>query len=212
MLQTADFISAAQKSGQMLPLGLFALESAGAALANWQKQLGDASGFVLVDLFSSEILRQDLVNDVKAIVTKYRLKPYSLRVGFAESLIMRNPEQSSHVIQKVKEIGIGLSVSDFGAGVSSLSHVTRFPFDTIQISKAFVARKDGNKSPNLLRSIVGMAQDLNMSAIADGVETENDALDLHQLGCELAQGPLYGPYVPEKQAIVILQKGILPQQ
>ena len=212
LLQPAEFFAAAEKTDQMLRLGLYALECAGAALADWQKQLGGAPGFIRVNLFSPQLLRQDLVNDLKTIFSKYRLQPGLLRIELAEALIMQNPEQSSHVVQKVKDLGIGLSLGDFGIGVSSLSHVTRFPFDTIKINGTFVSNKGGNGHPSLLRSIVGMAQDLNMIATADGVETENDALDLQQLGCQFAQGPLYGDTVTEKQALAVLQKGLLPQR
>ena len=208
LLHPADFFAVAEKTDQMLPLGLFALERAAAALASWQKKLGQAPGFVSVNIFSSKLLRQDLVNDLRSIVSKHRVQPNMLRIELAESLIMQNPEQSSHVVQKIKDLGIGLSLDDFGIGVSSLSHVTRFPFDTIKIDGSFVSNKGRKGRPTILRSIVGMAHDLGMNAIAEGVETENDALDLQQLGCEFAQGSLYGEAVPENQALSALQKDL----
>lgn len=208
LLHPADFFPVAEKTNQMLPLGLFALERAAEVLAGWQKKLGDASGFVSVNIFSPKLLRQDLVNDLRGIVSKHKLQPNTLRLELAESLVMQNPEQSTHIVQNVKDLGIGLSLDDFGVGISSLSHVTGFPFDAIKIDALFVANQGGSGRPNILRSIVGMAHDLGMNAVAEGVETENDALDLQQLGCEFAQGPLYGGAVPEAQALSALQKNL----
>jgi len=200
LIHPSEFIPLAEKTDLILPLGLYAMERSAAALAAWQKKLGDAPLFVSVNVSSKQLLRQDLVNDVKTILAKHKLLPNTLKLELTESL------QSSQVLQRVKNLGVSLSLDDFGTGYSSLSHVMRFPFDTIKIDKSFVSNKGGNGRPTILRSIIGMAHDLGMDVVAEGAETENDALDLHQLGCEFAQGFLYGEAVPENQASQVLQR------
>ena len=97
-------------------------------------------------------------------------------------------------------------MDDFGTGYSSLSHLMRFPFDTIKIDRSFVADSGGSGRPVILRSIVGMAHDLGMEVVAEGAEDETDALELHQLGCEYAQGFLYGEPMPADLALEALSQ------
>src|SRR5690606_7109484 len=93
---------------------------------------------------------------------------------------------------KLKQLGIGLSLDDFGTGYSSLSYLTRFPFDTIKIDKSFLD-DPSSKGMVLVKSMVGMAHDLGLSVVAEGVSDETDALNLRQMGCEYAQSFMFGP-------------------
>lgn len=206
IIPPSTFIPVAEKSGLILPLGLFALQKGAAELAGWQKKLGDVSIFMSVNVSSRQLLRHDLINDVRSVLAENSILPGTLKLELTESLIMENPEHSSKVLQKVKDLGAGLSLDDFGTGYSSLSHVMRFPFDTIKIDRTFVSESDGKGRPPILRSIVAMAHDLDMEVVAEGAETENDALALHQLGCEYAQGFLFGEPMSAEQAFKALQQ------
>ena len=105
---------------------------------------------------------------------------------------MENPEYAAQMLQRIHEIGAGLSLDDFGAGYSSFQHLERYPFDTLRIDASLVRQNKLGARPVVLRSVIAMAHDLGMDVVAKGVETESDAVELSQLGCELAQGPAFG--------------------
>ncbi len=187
-----EFIPIAEKTGLIIPLGLHVLERAAATLANWQQKLGDVPIFISINISSLQLLRHDLINDVKNVISKSQLMPGTLKLELTESMVMENPEQMTLVLRRLKAVGAGLSLDDFGTGYSSLSYLMRFPFDTIKIDKSFVQPSSHAGRPVILRSIVGMAHDLGMEVVAEGAETEADLLDLYQLGCEYAQGYIFG--------------------
>lgn len=202
----SEFIPLAEKTGLIIPLGLFALEEAASQLSNWQNEFGGVPITMSVNISSRQLLRHDLVNDVKSVLGRASILPNTLKLELTESLIMDNPEHSSQVLGKVKKLDVGLSLDDFGTGYSSLSYLMKFPFDTLKIDRSFVANPDGKGRPIILRSIVSMAHDLGMNVVAEGAEDENDALELMQLGCEYAQGFLFGEPMTPAQALKALQQ------
>lgn len=187
----ADFIPIAESSGLIVQLGLFAMHQAADDLNEWQRQLGDLPLFMSVNLSSRQLIRRDLVGDVRSVIARSGIKPRCFRLELTESLVMDNPEQSAHVLGKLKQLGIGLSLDDFGTGYSSLSYLTRFPFDTIKIDKSFM-EDESSKSSVLLRSIVTMAHELGLSVVAEGVSDEHDVEQLRLVGCEYAQSFHFG--------------------
>ena len=200
----ADFIPVAENCGLIVPLGLFAMQQAADDLAMWQKQIGEVPLSVSVNLSSRQLIRRDLVSDVRSVVARANIKPRCFRLELTESLVMDNPEQSAHILAKLKQIGIGLSLDDFGTGYSSLAYLTRFPFDTIKIDKSFIDDTSPKRSV-LLRSMVGMAHELGLAVVAEGVADENDALELRQMGCEYVQSFMFGPPIQADAALKLLK-------
>jgi diguanylate cyclase (GGDEF)-like protein len=187
-----EFIPLAERTGLIVPLGLYALETAARELARWQSEIR-SDLFMSVNISSRQILRQDIINDVAAVMKRHAIAPGTLKLELTESLVMSNPEFARDVLLKLKQLGAGLSMDDFGTGYSSLAYLTRFPFDTIKIDKAFLRGSgDVSSAPVILRSIVTMAHDLDMAVVAEGAEYESDLLELTQLQCEYAQGFLFG--------------------
>ena len=171
-----------------------------------QAQIGNDDGLsVSVNLSSRQLIRRDLVSDVRSVLARSSLKPRCLRLELTESLVMDNPEQSAHVLTKLKQLGIGLSLDDFGTGYSSLAYLTRFPFDTIKIDKSFLDDSSPKKNV-LLRSMVNMAHDLGLSVVAEGVPDENEALLLRQMGCEYVQSFAFGAPMPADAALRLLKE------
>ena len=200
----ADFIPVAENCGLIVQLGLFAMQQAADDLAAWQKQVGEVPLSVSVNLSSRQLIRRDLVSDVRSVVARANIKPRCFRLELTESLVMDNPEQSAHILAKLKQIGIGLSLDDFGTGYSSLAYLTRFPFDTIKIDKSFIDDTSPKRSV-LLRSMVGMAHELGLAVVAEGVADENDALELRQMGCEYVQSFMFGPPIQADAALKLLK-------
>ena len=191
MIQPADFIPIAESSGLIVQLGHFAMQQAAEDLYNWQKQLGDIPLFVSVNVSSRQLIRRDLVGDVRSAIARSGIKPRCFRLELTESLIMDNPEQSAHVLSKLRQLGIGLSLDDFGTGYSSLAYLTRFPFDTIKIDKSFLD-DNSSKGSVLLKSMISMAHQLGLSVVAEGVSGDTEVEELRRIGCEYAQSFHFG--------------------
>ncbi|TIO87001.1 MAG: bifunctional diguanylate cyclase/phosphodiesterase, partial [Mesorhizobium sp.] len=205
MIPPGDFIPVAENCGLIVQLGLFAMQQAAEDLAAWQKQIGDAPLSVSVNLSSRQLIRRDLVSDVRSVIARANLKPRCFRLELTESLVMDNPEQTAHVLTKLKQLGIGLSLDDFGTGYSSLSYLTRFPFDTIKIDKSFVDDATPKRAV-LLKSMVNMAHELGLSVVAEGISDESDALELRQMGCEYVQSFMFGAPMPGELVLKTLRE------
>ncbi|HET7413830.1 MAG TPA: EAL domain-containing protein, partial [Pararhizobium sp.] len=201
----SEFIPVAENSDLIGQLGLFALKTAAADLGEWQDAIGKVPVFMSVNLSSAQLLKNDLDNDIRGVLSDAHCDAHCFRLELTESVVMQNPEQSAIILKRVKDLGVGLALDDFGTGHSSLSYLTRFPFDTLKIDQALV-RDASDKGPALLKSIVTMARDLGMEIVAEGVETEKGAAELAEMGCAYAQSYLFGPPVSAEATLRLLQE------
>ncbi|UWF66995.1 MULTISPECIES: phosphodiesterase PdeA [unclassified Brucella] len=204
-ISPSEFIPIAENSGLIVQLGLFAMQRAAEDLFAWQEQFPKLDLFVSVNLSSTQLIRQDLINDVRSVLSRIHLNAGSLKLELTESVLMENPEQSAYVLARLKAMGIGLSLDDFGTGYSSLAYLTRFPFDIIKIDRSFV-KGDQPQKTTLLRSIVSMAHDLGLAVVTEGVESESDALQLRQMGCEYVQSFMFGQPTSHDEATRMIRE------
>ena len=193
LLGEDEFSSAAESTGAIVDIGAYALEATARELAAWQKALEvDPPIFATVAASSRQMLSHDLLSDVRAALGRHYVQRGSLKLAAAESLVMENPEYAAALLQRVREIGAALMLDRFGAGYTSLGHLPQYRFDAMRIDASLVRPNSfGARSP-ILRSIVAMAQEIGMDVISEGAETESDAVELAQLGCQFAQGAAFG--------------------
>ena len=201
----SEFIPIAEASDIIGPLGMFAMEQATNDLMAWQRQTGDLPLFVSINLSSVQLLNNELYDDIRALLAKTHCEPNRIKLELTESQVMENPEQARLVLGKLREAGIGLALDDFGTGYSSLSYLTRFPFDTIKLDKAMV-RDESDKKAVLLRSVISMARELNMRVVAEGIESEEDALELAKMGCAYGQSFIFGPPMGSDSVLRLLKE------
>jgi diguanylate cyclase (GGDEF)-like protein/PAS domain S-box-containing protein len=194
LLSPGEFIALAEETGLIVPLGRYAVEKATSELKRWQSYFPLREPlFCSVNVSARQLFRHEFFDDVASILREEKPARLSLKLELTESVIMQNPDSTARALAKLKEVGAGLSLDDFGTGFSSLAYLQRFPFDTVKIDRSFVADMTKNEeTPVVLRSIIRLAHDLDMSVVAEGVETQAEASRLKQLRCEFAQGFLFG--------------------
>ena len=200
-LSPTDFLPIAEETGFIVDINMFAMERTARELAVWQQALDvDPPIFANLNVSSRQLLRHDLLQDVKAVLTRSGVLRATLRLELSETLVMENPEYTAQVLNRLRELGAGLCLDDFGTGYSSLAFLQRFPFDVIRLDKSFVAPNKSGARPPILPSIITLAHDLGMQVMAEGTDTETDAVELANLGCEYAQGFVFGQPLTSAEA------------
>jgi EAL domain-containing protein (putative c-di-GMP-specific phosphodiesterase class I) len=200
-----EFITMAEEIGLIVDLGTFVLDRTARQLSVWQRAMRARDPiFASVNVSSRQLLRHDLIHDIRTVLSRSPAARGTLKLELTESLVMENPEHAAQMLTRIRELGAGLSLDDFGTGHSSLSYLQRFPFDTIKIDQSFVRTTSRGTRPVILKSIIALAHDLGMDVVAEGAETDSDAVELAQLGCEYAQGFAFGEPMDADAAMRLL--------
>ena len=207
VIQPDEFVAHAERSDLIVNLGREALRQASKDLARWQQLFPSRPPlYVSVNVTWRQIADDGFARELGLILMRAGLPKDSLRLEVTESAVMAGAESAEAGLHALKAMGASLAIDDFGTGHSSLSQLARLPFDTIKIDKSFVrsVRYDG-AGPKVLASILSLAHDLKLSAIAEGVETEEDVALLKSLGCEQGQGFLFGAPMPAAEILSFIE-------
>jgi diguanylate cyclase (GGDEF)-like protein len=190
MISPAEFIPIAEDTGIIVELGLWALGEACRQATSWRKHRPELSDIIMAVNVSGRQLRDDgFVEDVRAALDEAALPLDRLCIEVTESVLMEDDEQAAGVMRRLRAMGVGLAVDDFGTGYSSLAALNRFPTDTLKIDRSFVARlPDDEDAATIVRAIVRLGHNLNLTVVAEGVETQQQLVMLHDYECDLAQG------------------------
>jgi diguanylate cyclase (GGDEF)-like protein len=192
MLFPQEFIPVAEDSGLIVPIGQWVLYEAGRQMCQWQKKFLQEPPLVInINISGKQFIQADFTDQVEQMLLTTGLDARSLRLEITESVLMDNPALANARLEKLRDLGIQLQIDDFGTGLSSLGYLQNFPIRTIKIDKSFVREmSESGGDFGLIKTILSMAHDLGMDAIAEGVETEEQLSELRQLQCEYVQGYL----------------------
>ncbi|HWG35163.1 MAG TPA: EAL domain-containing protein [Gemmatimonadaceae bacterium] len=192
-LQPADFITVAEETGLIVPLGRWVLHEACTQAFAWWHGLPDEHRMsIAVNVSGKQIQDATFVSDVAAALADSGLPPARLVLEITETVIMHRTEMMVQRLQELKELGVHLAIDDFGTGYSSLSYLQQFPIDIIKIDKAFIEGMERDAAgAALTRTIIGLGGTLGLSTIAEGIEHASQRVTLEDLGCVMGQGFLF---------------------
>jgi diguanylate cyclase (GGDEF)-like protein len=198
----AKFIPIAEESGLIVPLGAYILERACTQALEWQA-VASHPVQVAVNVSSVQFNRDNFVEEVSDTLTRTGLRPELLQLELTETVMMGPVERSTQKLKRLRELGISLAIDDFGTGYSCLSYLPSLPFDMLKIDRSFV--KDLDSKPEtiaLIRSLVGLAHNIGMQVIVEGVESRQQVKVIRELAVNQMQGFLLGRPSPEPLAVL----------
>ena len=212
LVSPARFIPVAEETGLIKPIGSWVLAHACGQLSRWRERMRDTGHLVVnVNLSARQFEGEGIVDEVRDVLERTGLEAGQLKLEVTETVLMERPDLAARTLTRLKELGVGLALDDFGTGYSSLSYLNRFPFDTLKIDRAFVSGPDGmersRKTFELVRAIIHLAAALGMDVVAEGIETERQAVALAKLDCTFAQGYHLGRPLPPRKARAVIEDG-----
>jgi len=200
LIAPLKFIPLAEETDLIQPIGQWVLETACAQLEAWQKNLHTRDLVLSVNVSSRQFRNPEFVSHVRMVLKRYAIDPSKLKLELTESLLLENIEDTIATMETLSGSGIQFALDDFGTGYSSLQYLKKLPLHQLKIDRSFVSDVAVNSSDQaIIRTIVAMAQSLNLEVIAEGVEAEEQLQFLTRVGCTQYQGYLFGKPVPVEE-------------
>lgn len=200
LLAPGAFIEIAESTGLVVGIGEIVLAQACAEAAQWPG--GDDGPRIAVNLAASQLQRDETIDTVRAVLEHTGLAPHRLCLEITESAVMADMARSERNLGRLKDLGVRLALDDFGTGFSSLAYLKRFPVDVLKIDREFVAELAADTdNVSFIRSIISLASALNLGVVAEGVETQEGADALFELGCLQAQGFFFARPEPAEKLL-----------
>ena len=211
LISPAKFIPVAEQTNLILPLGTWILQSACQQIRLWQDRLDDRySNFtVSVNISGKQFEQEDFIEQLDRIIADTGITVEHLKLEITETLLMNYSEIADDVFRQLKARRIQIAIDDFGTGYSSLSYLDRFPVDTLKIDRSFVSRlNEKNQASTIVKATLDLAHNLGFDVVAEGVETQQQAEQLNNWGCEFAQGYYYAKPLDRNSAWKFLQANL----
>jgi diguanylate cyclase (GGDEF)-like protein/PAS domain S-box-containing protein len=209
ILAPKEFISVAEETGMIVPIGQLVLRQACCQMREWQRQSPlKASLTISVNLSAKQFTQPDLIAQISQILQETGLDGSSLRLEITESVIMENDEATINILSQLRDLSIQLYIDDFGAGYSSLSYLHYFPINALKVDRSFISRMGmSHENLEIVRTIIILAHNLGMDVIAEGVEIREQLEHLRGLKCEYGQGYFFSkPINSEAAGMLIAEK------
>ena len=203
-----EFVPALESTGLIRDVGGHIIER---AVADWKKWRADGlqAPRVAVNVAAEQLRNENFVNELKAVLVTLDGGVGALGIEVTESVLIGNMEQAIEVLTQVRSLGIPVAIDDFGTGYSSLAYIVTLPIDEVKIDRAFIKKITADAAyRDIVSTCISLAHNLDLKVIAEGVETQAQALLLKALGCDLAQGFLYSPPVPAEQLADMLRSRV----
>ena len=209
LIQPDEFIEVIESIGLMLPVGEWVLREACQQMQRWQ-QLGLSLQRVAVNLSMRQFLQPDLLAVIDQVLADSQLEADCLELEITESVAMSNARQTIETLTALKQRGVYVSIDDFGTGYSSLSYLKRFPIDAVKIDRSFIQELvPDSDDAAIVMATIRLAHAMNLSVIAEGVETEQQRAFLLKYGCDVLQGFLYSKPIPANEYAALMRMGRL---
>lgn len=211
LVSPSEFIPVAERTGLIVALGEWVLSEAVACLSKWQLQFPDYLPLNMsVNLSGIQLFAPNLLPLLDSLLRVHNLKGEFLKLEITESVLMENAEVAAGVLELLKARQIKVCLDDFGTGYSNLSYLQWLPIDTLKIDRSFVCcLEQGGKNLALLEAILNLASSLQLEAIAEGVETQEQLIILRSLGCNSYQGYFFSRPLEEEGAVALLSAATL---
>ncbi len=202
-----SFIALAEETGLIQPIGQWVLETACAQLKTWQAQAESRDLVLAVNVSARQFGAPGFVKQVESLLLSSGIVSSRLKLEITESMLLDNIEKDISTMRQLKALGVSFSIDDFGTGYSSLQYLKRLPLDQIKIDQSFVRELASNDSDKaIVRTIIAMANSMDLDVIAEGVETEEQRQMLLNSGCTHFQGYLFSQPVPIEQFEKLLEQ------
>jgi diguanylate cyclase (GGDEF)-like protein len=201
LLSPESFIGLAEETGMIRDIGRAVINEAARQLGIWQRAYRSVeSVFVAVNISSAQLIEPSLLDDVKQVLHRESLQRGSFKIEVTESLVMQYPERAAQILERFRDLGVGISCDDFGTGYSSLSSLRKLPFDTLKVDRSFIAADaQDQRAVVILDSIIAMAHALGLTIVAEGIENQEQVDRLGELDCDYGQGFFIGKAMTAKQ-------------
>ncbi len=210
MISPTQFIPAAEESGLIVSLGAWVLKEACRQLREWQIEgVAKPDLKMAVNVSGRQFTQVDIVDQILAVLAETGLEPRCLRVEITEGVLIEDEKGGvERRMGEIRALGIDLCIDDFGTGYSSFSRLHRFPVDALKIDRSFVISSKAQEGNwDIIKNIVNLTDDLEMKAIAEGVETAEQLLQVQKTGCEYIQGYFFSGPLSSNDAVNMLERG-----
>ncbi|AWB64981.1 hypothetical protein C2869_00340 [Saccharobesus litoralis] len=202
----ADFIPLAEQTGQIIDLGRWILMEA-CLFCSQLFDKGYRDLVVAINISPRQFQHPDFITSVKQAINLAEIPASSIELEITEGVILGNEQDTIHALQTLKDFGVMLSIDDFGTGYSSLSYLKQFPLDKLKIDQAFIRQLEQNEQDQaIVRTIIDLGQNLNLTLIAEGVEKSEQLTLLQQMGCHEIQGYYFSRPLPADHLLQFLQQ------
>ena len=206
MLLPAEFLSALEDTGLIIPVGKWVIQQACLQLHQWKLQ-GNTEWTLAVNLSPAQFEQHDIIDVVCNALAQYQLSPACLTLELTESTALKNLKRSVEVLNAFSALGITVSIDDFGTGYSNILMLKSLPARELKIDRIFVKDiSENSKNTKIVSTIIDIAHSMNMRVVAEGIETQEQEILLTQMGCSMLQGFLFAKPLPAHKIHELIQQ------